>query len=113
MNNRKVREFVNRVVLLTKRADDNAIIAGCSEELADLIAAEVEGESRRCKEDTCSACAGQSFPNVKGYRIPQGPNEANNFVHRATYGNGELHTLCGASGIWVREHYAALRKEPR
>ena len=84
------------------------------DDLADLLRAfasrERAEERERCKRDVCCACAGESFPNVKGYRTAQGPNEAGNFVHRAPYGDcgaKELHTLCAASGIFVREAFAA------
>ena len=62
------------------------------------VSALLELERKKCKQDVCAMCAGIAT----GY-MPPHQNSAGVWVHKRSNG-GRKEFLCGASGIWAREH---------
>jgi len=60
-------------------------------------------ERELCKRDVCMYCGGRAL----GYeRIPEGPNDAGNYVHRSKMDRRENDiVLCQASAIFSRERF--------
>ncbi len=53
-------------------------------------------------KDVCSYCAGRALPDDKAAHVVHGPNEARNYTHRRTVGDGWAEVLCDASAIHSR-----------
>jgi len=65
-----------------------------------------EEERELCKRDVCMYCGGRAI----GYaRIPEGPNEAGNWVHRYKLDKLRDGVLCKASAIFSRVHWESTR----
>ena len=78
--------------------------------MTDSEIAVVNIERELCKRDVCAYCGGRAL----GYhRIPEGPNEAGNYVHLSkshpvTYDP----VLCRATAIFARERFEeGIKKE--
>jgi len=64
-------------------------------------------ERELCKRDVCMYCGGRAI----GYaRIPEGPNEAGNWVHEYRLNKLRDGVLCKASAIFNRVHWESTRK---
>ena len=62
-----------------------------------------QDERDRCKKDSCQYCAGHCPPY---HKIPDGPNEAGNWVHFGKIGPYMPDpVLCRATGIFAREKF--------